>query len=250
MAVKFALKVFGKRNPEIMLINAVSSHQAGAVMTLSLSEELMHESEERMKELRDMLLKEHPGINLQTVVKAGPLAAVLVNFAEEYKPDLVVMGTNGVTGLYERMVGSNTREVMNVLTFPLIVVPVDCMVEKLDTMLLALDMQHDDERIVQRCANLCRKLDWALHIVHFIDENEEVKNYDFDTEMFKGVKFSLDQVKSTSGDIEANILKFAKRDAVDLIAIVPHHKTFLKSLFHRSTSENLLQITDIPVLIA
>lgn len=248
-ALKLALDLFGENGAEIALLNAVHTPQAGAIMTVDLAGDLLKKGEENLQSIRRQILMDYPSCAVEVIVKPGSLASVITYETDNNRYDYVVMGTNGVTGLYEKMIGSNTREVMNLVEVPLIVVPYNCPVSSVETMLMAVDSVTEDLSKLEKCADFCRQVNSALHIMHFTSSEEKMEPFQIDTTMFSGISFSLDQVMTLSGEVEDHILNFAKKDNVGMVAIVPHHKSFLKGLFHRSTSENILTKAKIPLLI-
>jgi len=88
--------------------------------------ELVLEAEQRGAE-RDLAeraerLRSH-GLEVQTVVRVGAAADVLVEVAESTGADLVVAGSTGKGALQRALLGSVTTRLLHVLRRPLLVVP-------------------------------------------------------------------------------------------------------------------------------
>jgi nucleotide-binding universal stress UspA family protein len=63
------------------------------------------------------------GLEVQTVVRVGAAADVLLEVAESTKADLVVAGSTGKGALQRALLGSVTTRLLHVLRRPLLVVP-------------------------------------------------------------------------------------------------------------------------------
>ena len=63
------------------------------------------------------------GLEVQTVVRVGAAADVLVAVAESTRADLVVAGSTGKGALQRALLGSVTTRLLHVLRRPLLVVP-------------------------------------------------------------------------------------------------------------------------------
>ncbi|UCD45472.1 MAG: universal stress protein [Candidatus Bathyarchaeota archaeon] len=75
-----------------------------------------------LKDAREEVSKEHPGIELETVLKEGRPSATIVETAEEGEIDLIVMGSRGVGGITGWILGSTSRRVVDSCTKPILIV--------------------------------------------------------------------------------------------------------------------------------
>jgi len=75
-----------------------------------------------LKEAREKVSKEHPGIELETTLKEGRPSATIVETAEEGDVDLIVIGSRGVGGITGWILGSTSRRVVDTCTKPILIV--------------------------------------------------------------------------------------------------------------------------------
>ena len=68
------------------------------------------------------LTKESP-IKLRTIFKSGRAAKTIINYANQSETDLIVMGTKGASGMKKLVLGSNTVNVLEKTSIPVLVVP-------------------------------------------------------------------------------------------------------------------------------
>src|SRR5690554_2253467 len=77
----------------------------------------------QMNILSDELIAEFPEVDYLTICKMGNLNEVITQVAQKYPSKLIVMGTKGASGLKYVMMGSNTLNVVNQSTIPVLAVP-------------------------------------------------------------------------------------------------------------------------------
>ena len=66
------------------------------------AKELLAESKEKFGEMKD---------RVETVMEEGNIADTIIKFSEKNNVDLIVMGSNGLGGLHNLLIGSVTRKV-------------------------------------------------------------------------------------------------------------------------------------------
>ena len=75
-----------------------------------------------LTEAREKVTREHPDIELATLLKEGRPSATIVETAEEDRYDLIVMGSRGVGGITGWILGSTSRRVVDSCTKPILIV--------------------------------------------------------------------------------------------------------------------------------
>jgi len=75
-----------------------------------------------LTEAREKITREHPDIELVTLLKEGRPSATIVETAEEDGYDLIVMGSRGVGGITGWILGSTSRRVVDSCTKPILIV--------------------------------------------------------------------------------------------------------------------------------
>lgn len=248
-ALNYALFLLGDKIEELLLLTAVDIKAAGALFGMTLDDDLEAESYKKLQQISEEISLAYPNLKITETVKTGPLAQVLIRTAEVTQPHLTFMGTNGTTGLYEQIVGSNTKELMHAYDLPLVVVPLGYEKKKMNTVLVALEYPAKDQGRIKLVSELCQLIGANLHIVSFIDKDEEMEPMPFDAEIMASVHFSQDQLIASDNSIEQQILSFADKDQAEMICVFPHHKRFLKGLFHHSVTENVMALSKKPVMI-
>ena len=97
----------------------VAVHALGLLEHLEAGADLVSVFEERWC----APLAEHPEVRARRVVEDGPPAMVLLRLADQEEADLVVVGSRGVGGFDELLLGSTSTQVTHHARVPVTVIP-------------------------------------------------------------------------------------------------------------------------------
>jgi nucleotide-binding universal stress UspA family protein len=131
--------------------------------------------------------------------------------------------------------------------------------------LIPLDNSPADKAILEHIQPLAKLMKPTLVLIHVADgygarfqkqlnlqDSEEIKQ---DSKYLESVKETLLQQGFTvithlgRGEPSSYILRIAKRESCDLIAMATHGHRFIKDLILGSVAENIRHRTDIPILM-
>ncbi len=136
--------------------------------------ELRELSEEGIRKLRSELRRDHIVEN-GIVLTGGNPAATIVNFAQEFKPDLIVMGTRGKGNLERFILGSTAEDVLRHASCPVLTVGPHCeMPEGRDiswsNILYATDFTPDTAHAALFALSLAQENNAKITLCHIIPE--------------------------------------------------------------------------------
>ena len=249
-ATKYALETFGREN-NYMIFHSVHVPQAGAAAVTGLHEEMRHIAEAEMENFIAGLLKIFKDYDLDPAIEFGDLVETSAKTVEEDSIDIVVIGTHGASGLKKIFLGSNAQSIARKSPKTTLIVPYNAVLSRPKTILLATDF-HNDNYLpsVQTLVELCKYFECKLSLLHIStsdESEEELLDPVPELNLLSDIDHSLSYV--FSDDVEDAILQFSQENDVDMIAVVPHHETFLQRIFHTSISKQLSFHSDIPLLI-
>lgn len=81
------------------------------------------EIKNRLQSIESDLKKSFPGLECESLIAHGNLVPTLKKILAAQRPDLIVMGTKGATGLKKILIGSNTVNVIANTKVPVLVIP-------------------------------------------------------------------------------------------------------------------------------
>jgi len=266
----FALEIAKKAGGEIRLFHAyfdyvmiASSSFPYSVDTSEMfNQEMMvkirEEAKADLQNLEDRLVNELKEQNIRNVhivhtLTGGIPEDEIVNIAETYDPDIIVMGTRG-KGNKDILTGKVTSKVVKNVKCRILTVPVNAKYSGFKNMLYATNLADEDEKDLRRLFELLITYKPVIHCIHinidndkFTDENKmnSLKTY-FEDEIREGrlVFKVIDNVDFLDG-----INTYVNENQIDIISIVHHRKSFLKSLFTKDHTHELLFHSDIPLYI-
>ena len=181
----------------------------------------------------------------------GDVVAVIKEVMEEEKTDLVIMGTNGATGLREMLIGSNTEKVVRYARVPVLSVRTAPGLSTITNILLPTTLQLDQLDFMNKLKALQEFFHASLHLllvntpVNFKTDQEAqeakeafVEHYGIHNYVFHFVNFHYE---------EEGIINFASREKMDIIAMATHGRKGLSHVFNGSLTEDVVNHTLTPV---
>jgi len=249
-ACAYALDLFGTDGHTYMLVHSYMDPVPGYAAIVEMSSALYAASVEGMADL----LQRFRGLEgaeravVTTRVVYGTLAAALTGLCEEKGEYIIVMGTQGTSGI--TLFGSNAGAMAKASTVPVLIVPKDARFQGLRRIMLADDHTSVEPQAMRLLVELASRFAAQVTIAHVLrgeDEEPDARVVaDYDT-VFKDVDHQYMAVPGD--DIALALSNAAERDNMDLVAVLHRHTGFLDSLFHGSIAKHLAMHTRIPLLV-
>lgn len=192
-------------------------------------------------------------IKVFSVVKAGSIFTDIATVAESIKASLIVMGTHGAKGMSQKLFGSFAIKVINSTFVPFVIVQEVVPHEKIKKIVFPIETSSESLQVMNIAANLA---------IEFSSEILLVAQKETDTSLAMKIKVHLEVVskqlskKGVKSDFmlieksktfDEKLMKIAKTNAIDMIAISYHDDSFFGT---GSFAQNLItNDSKIPVLI-
>ena len=162
--------------------------------------------------------------------------------------DLIVMGTNGISGVKETIFGSNTMQILKVIDLPTLVIPENYKFNKPDKILFIYENEIDED-IIKPLTFIISKFNAYLNILNVLDEetnNEFVQKNDKLIENFNKAKVEYVEVNY---NIEKNTIEqVVLMHKIKMISKIINTKSFFKRLFSKSITPNITYANKVPLL--
>jgi nucleotide-binding universal stress UspA family protein len=254
-ALKVAAQIAKKSNSEILLLHMleIPSQMNDAITGAASIPEVMlfiKKANETLLKLKDKdYLK---GIQVTEYVKFEKAFDGILSFSSEHKTDLIVMGSHGVSGIEEILVGSNTENVVRLSEVPVLVIKKDTTELKGTNFVFASDFSKEIKKPFEKMIAFSKIFDAKLNLVMICTPNsfkstalsEKIMN-DFIAD-FKITNYSTHIYNDAN--IEKGIINFSKTMNADLIGLCTHGRTGLAHFFTGSISEDLVNHAIRPVI--
>ena len=258
-ALDFAIEFNEKYGGKIVLLHVLeipSYHYsvAGEVNLVPIDKlyegEFVKGTHRRLEELSKKVTE--AGQEVATRLKYGnPYENISGEITEEMA-DYIIMGSNGASGLREVFFGSNAERIVRHAECPVIVVKGKASLKGMKNMVLASDLDEEQDIIALRAKELQEFLGVNLHLLKVTTPHNFRTKDAVDKELDAFVKrnhFENFTVNSIEADYpDDGIVAFAEKVGAGLIFIGTHGKTGLAHLFGGSRAEDLVNKSKIPVL--
>ncbi|WP_420318582.1 universal stress protein [Ekhidna sp.] len=180
-ATSFAVELAEKNDAEITLLNSVhfdyfTDYQFTSFAT---AKTMMEDVKDAMEEKMTAFVKKiDTRRKINTLVSESSLITSIKEMVSEDGYDLVVVGTHGSAGLEEALIGSNTEKVVRHAQCPVISVPVQSAIDKINRILIPIDIREIKNSFLMAIAALQKQFDATMEFLwvktpHNI-ENEEM----------------------------------------------------------------------------
>ena len=176
----------------------------------------------------------------------------IISESEKNDIDLIVMGSQGASGLQEMFIGSNTEKVVRRSRIPVLVIKKRIEEFKVDNLIFASDFNKESKTTFQRVIDFAKVFDARIHLLYIntihnfnTTKNIEKRIADFMAD-FDFSNYTTNIYNDIS--IEKGILSFARDIDADLIALNTHGRSGLSQLFNGSIGQELANHALRPVI--
>lgn len=254
--VNFANELIKLTGGSLILINLYHITPIEPGTASYLSSDIVTEAEEEARRgLQDIIngLSKGDNVIYDYVVKYGIPEDEIPHFARIENVDMIVMGTEGAEGLKKIFMGSVTATVAEESGCPVLVVPANVEYHPIKQIVYATDLKGNETEGISFVIDLAQLFEaqisfFSIQKKHNYDEEEEFIKYALDkllyNQSYKNMSFDLNE----GDDIEAGINSYAKKKNADVLVLATHERSFLKKIFSRSQTKEIIYNPALPIL--
>jgi nucleotide-binding universal stress UspA family protein len=258
-AFDYAVALASKMDADIIVLHCISIPAPALTEDPEDVDQLSAEMETgALRKLADYkLLGLAQFVQVQTLVKSGPLVDMVIAAAEDHNADLVVMGTLGTTGLKTMIFGTHTAAVIAKSKVPVIAVPADYKWSEPKCILLAIENEYEDAAVFSPLIEFAKALGAEMKTLTFSNEKSDAAHvlehaWTADS-MKKKLERSLagttvESVHVSGMDFHQTLQQYIKEHKINLLVMITHRRSFLQNLFHFSMTRQMAYHTEIPLL--
>ena len=223
----------------------------------SKSELLRVGIEQKISELKGMVLAKYPHLSVTNLIHSGKVYKAIVEISEKMECDSIIMGTKGAEGI-EQIIGSTASRVMSYATVPVIIVNEFPKKGRYEKIILPIDLSVESKQKVTWAIHIAKKYNSEVHIISEVEDDEflsnkikatiyQVKNI-LEQNGVKAIIFELDE-KRYPGHLGVDTLKYADEIEGDLILIMTHQeKGFTEYIFGTDAQQIVNRVSKVPVM--
>lgn len=250
-ALEFAKSVARKNQATITLLYAFYAVYDFAAQATEIIAQIEYEAKQDLKKL--VVKGKECGLKLDYKILQGSVASAVTSFAFQEGYDLIVMGTQGASGIKKALIGSNTGHVIKESKVPVLAVPANASLERMDQIAVALELEKEDERYFKDIFKLTKEMNLRYTFFHVELEESFEKKIEF-----KGLEAYLKerypdldlnfQLVLASG-LDEGISTFLNIHPSTILTMISKSKNFFEYLFNKSHSLQMAYHTHVPLLV-
>tara|TARA_A100000171_G_scaffold43647_1_gene45847 strand:+ start:882 stop:1730 length:849 start_codon:yes stop_codon:yes gene_type:complete len=259
-ALNFAAQLAQKGELQIQAIHIIEGPQNHTFNTMGdgianesedyfFLKQLLEKTKENMRNLVES--KAYAGINITGSVEIGNPYQSISKAIADHQADLVVMGSKGVSGIDEVLIGSNTEKVVRHAKCPVITIKSEVKLNTIQNIVLATNLREEQSRLFVELKKLQALTGAKLHLVKINTTNDFHTQRQMQDEFVRYINdHQLANVHTAiynETSEEEGILAYAEDVNADMIAIGTHGRTGLLHLLSGSIAEDLVNHSQIPV---
>jgi nucleotide-binding universal stress UspA family protein len=191
-------------------------------------------------------------LKVHEIVKFHQAFDGIIDTCKEYKIDLIIMGSHGVSGFKEMFIGSNTEKVVRTSDIPVLVIKNYHKTFKVNNFIYASDFTEENKEPFKKAMKFSKLVDATMHLLMINTPNKFLTTDEADSRMqnfMKGVRFKNYTINIYNDyTIEKGILNFAHHIDAGLIGMSTHGRKGIAHFFNGSISEDLVNHAKRPVI--
>lgn len=257
-ALKTAAKLAKKNNAELLVLHMLEMSD----IILSASGGLQNQKAVFFFKLAEQkfeafLEKDYlKDIKVTPIVKHFKVFSEVNDVAIKNQAELIVMGSQGTSGVKGFFVGSNTERVVRHSDIPVLVVKNNVSQINFDVVTFACDFSEECISAYKKAENMFSKTGSKMYLVYVNLPNDRFRS-SLEIEkrvvnFFTKADGNLDRMEDvhyvSDYTVEAGVLSFSNKIGADLIAIPTHGKKGLAHFFEGSVGEDVANHATLPVI--
>ncbi len=260
-ALNFAVEIARKIKGNLILLHAYSVQlidpNMPAEIYLSAYQEEEKSAKENLEELSKRISESNKDINgnniftTEAIVTQGLVVDEVLSLINDFKIDIVIMGTHGASGITEMILGSNAASIIEKATVPVLAIPGNAVYKEINNLVYAYDDIKSGLPSFKWLLEFARIYDSEITLLHIIETGKDTM--DLNQKEFEKIKQSVTYDKIRLELVkEENILEgindYVNSNNVDVLAMAIRKRTLLDKIFSRSLTKKMAYHTRIPLL--
>lgn len=252
LAARFALALARQVKAEVILLHVLPNlgPTIGVSPTSFIKQELLTWTETEFSRFLADLPAADLRLSHQVAYGAG-VESVIAPFTAAHGIDLVIMGSKGASGLKKMLLGSNTVEVINESSKPVVVVPEHVEIKPITHLVYASDLKHVQEE-VKALLPYAHLLQAGIKIIHVppLQYLEHLHTQRLVHDLKKETGFSQIELELITGeDIVMAIEHYAAAAHQEMLVLFTHRTSFLDQIFSKSITREIACHNQVLMLV-
>ncbi|ERM84145.1 hypothetical protein P872_15285 [Rhodonellum psychrophilum GCM71 = DSM 17998] len=250
-ALEFAKKIALMHGASITLLFTFYAIYDFAAQAAEIVDQIEKDAKKAMKE--EVKEGEKEGLKVDYKILQGAVSTVITATAFREGYDLIVMGTQGASGMKKALMGSNTGNVIKESKVPVLAVPSNATWKKINKISVSVELAKEEELNYKKLMMLTAPFKVPYEFLHV----EKTHAFEKDITL-KGLesylkenypKQSISFIVKTAEEVTTGIDKYLKKNKGTLLVMFYKNKSFFEYLFNKSQTVEMVYHTHVPLLV-
>ena len=226
------------------------------VKLISVSSHLNHQAnihqedfESYTDQLKSLATANNLGdVNVKSSLEVGDLLLTIMDFVSKEDVKYIVMGTNGQNSLGKKIFGSNTLNVINNATVPVLVIPNRVKFKAERNFGYATLFNEKENKALAQMIEVTDRYKKELKIVH-VENNVMTQEMVHTKKEWESTYPKVSISVENNEDVEEGLINFCTSNKIDVLGVVHRELSAFDRLFTVNHSNRLLQTGNVALLI-
>ncbi|WP_194973773.1 universal stress protein [Aquiflexum lacus] len=250
-ALEFAKKIAKHKNASITLLYAFYAVYDFASQATEIIGQIEMEAKRELKKATEKGQAE--GLRFDYKIIQGTVSTAVTSIALREDYNLIVMGTQGASGIKKALIGSNTGHVIKESKIPVLAVPFNSDWGKENKISVALELEKEDEKYFKKLFSLTEELKLPYEFFHIKTDDNFEKEIEFKgLEVFLREEYPNKDISFTvvyAKEVNKGIQQYLDQNPGAMLVMFSKNKTFFEYIFNKSTSLEMAFHTHVPLLV-
>jgi len=259
-ALRFAVDIASKANGAVILYHGYIPVGGTFIGTEETRKKYNMQTEAKLAEQLQRFKKSVTGNDLNlavsTMIGHSPIIDNILGFATHSQIDLIVMGTQGASGLKKVIIGSVAASIIEQSYIPVLLVPEKFEWKEPEHFVFATNYQRADEKALNLTVALAKIYSASVTVMHLLDpylqfsdkQQADFSEYAFVLQRtFSDCNLKFKELKTT--EVVDTMEKLDDEIGHDVLVMVRRKKDFLERFFAQSLIKNMACIVKKPLLV-
>jgi len=216
---------------------------------------LLKDSESELKLLKQQLEEREETVGFNPKVtyenEVGTVLSMVKNLGHSSEAALIIIGTHGSGGLSTLLLGNHSRQLINGVHNPLLLIPPTAQIAPIKKIAFATDFENEAEDLecIYQLITLARPLNAEILVTNIFDDDQPDAS-GFINELSNKADYPLIYYKLVKSRKPVSGLDWlCEHGQIDMLAMVHRPHSFFDSLFRGSQTQKMADHITIPLLI-
>jgi nucleotide-binding universal stress UspA family protein len=259
-ALDYGYSLAKQAQANIMICNAVITPaeipQAGLVSWPIEEYDLLEDdSKHELRRIKKHLKEKEQSVgfnpSITCIEQTGTVIDVVNGLSNDHEIGLVVIGTHGSSGLSTLLLGNHSRELIDEVNKPLLLVPPSSKIVPIKKIAFATDFKDPvkDLKCINELIILATPLNAEILITNIFDEDKHNPEI-FMHELATRTNYPLIYYRLVESNTpESGLDWLCEHGDIDMLAMVHRNHNFIDSLFKGSQTQKMADHISIPLLV-